>query len=535
MVQQNQFIKTENSQAYLIGGGIASLSSAVFLIKEGFPAKNIHVLEKLAVTGGSMDAHGTADQGYLMRGGRMFDQEAYTCLWSMLENIPSLTRPGNNCKQDIFEFSKEHPTCSRARLIDGSHEKLDVSHLGVSLKDSAAMSKLIIVPESLIDGKVITDYFTSDFFHSNFWNIFCTTFAFQPWHSLIELKRYMKRFLHEVPRLNDLSGVWRTILNQYDSIIYPTEMWLREQGVQFEFGVIVKHLDFAVSESGRAVDAIHLSRNGTEETISVSKHDLVFTTLGSLTAAATVGSMTAPAPFDFEKAKDAASWNLWKDIAKRQPDFGNPEVFYNNPSQSAFESFSITFKDSEFIDRVVEWSGNQPGTGALVTFRDSKWFMSIVIPYQPHFANQPEGVTVLWGYGLKLDQVGDCVPKTMPECSGAEILTELCHHLQFEDILESTLKKSICLPAMLPYTMAQFMPRHNIDRPKVVPEKSINFAFLGQFVEVPDDVVFTVEYSVRCAMTAVYKLLGSDKEVLPIYKGWTSPANMLESAKALLH
>ncbi|KAI8894115.1 67 kDa myosin-cross-reactive antigen family protein [Globomyces pollinis-pini] len=525
----------ESPKAYLVGGGIASLSAAFYLIKEGFVASNIHILERLKVTGGSMDASGNERDGFLMRGGRMFDLEAYTALWDMLDQIPSVQRPGNTVKQDIFEFSKEHPTSSRARLINSEHEKVDVTHLGVSVKDNVLFTKLLVTPESAIEMLKISEYFTEDFFESNFWKIFCTTFAFQPWHSLIEMKRYMKRFLHEVAKLSDLSGVYRTIFNQYDSIIMPVTKYLLEKNVVFEHDVVVTGIDFSWSPAGRTVDKIELKRGGVPEIITLESSDFCFTTLGSLTAAATIGTSTAPPKVNFESAANCPSYNLWKDISKKGPDFGNPDAFYCSPLKSGFESFSVTIKDNgKFLERMIEWSRNRDGEGALVTLRDSSWFMSCVIPHQPHFKNQPDDVTVFWGYGLKVDSVGDFVKKPMMECSGLEILQELLYHLKFDDILESTLASAIVLPAMLPFTMAQFMPRKVTDRPKVVPEGSINFAFLGQFVEVPDDVVFTVEYSVRCAQIAVFHLMKSETKVTPIYQGWLSPVNLVKSARAIL-
>ncbi|KAJ3327230.1 hypothetical protein HDU91_004426 [Kappamyces sp. JEL0680] len=284
------------------------------------------------------------------------------------------------------------------------------------------------------------------------------------------------------------------------------------------------------------VDRIYVQRGLQPETIDVSAHDLVLTTLGSLTSASTVGSNDAPPSVDFANAASDPSWKLWKDIAKRQPDFGKPDVFCSDPPSSAFESFSFTVRDGGvFLKRMVEWSGNQPGTGALVTFRDSKGFLSLVVPHQPHFANQPDDTTVFWGYSLNVEAEGDFVKKPIGKCTGREILTEFLGQLQFDDIADHVLAHSICIPAMLPFVMSQFMPRRIADRPHVVPAKALNFAFLGQFVEVADDVVFTVEYSVRCAQIAVYTLLQSSKKVTPIYRGWEDLRNLYKSAKAVLH
>jgi myosin-crossreactive antigen len=59
-------------------------------------------------------------------------------------------------------------------------------------------------------------------------------------------------------------------------------------------------------------------------------------------------------------------------------------------------SFTVTLKDPEFFDKIDQWTGNKAGTGALITFKDSAWLMSIVVPHQPHFLNQAEGTQVFW-------------------------------------------------------------------------------------------------------------------------------------------
>ena len=72
------------------------------------------------------------------------------------------------------------------------------------------------------------------------------------------------------------------------------------------------------------------------------------------------------------------------------------------------------------------------------------------------------------------------------------------------------------------------MPRKIGDRPKVIPAGTKNFAFIGQFCEIPDEVVFTVEQSVRSAMIAVYGLLKIKKDIPPIYHGQYDPKAIKE-------
>ena len=114
----------------------------------------------------------------------------------------------------------------------------------------------------------------------------------------------------------------------------------------------------------------------------------------------------------------------------------------------------------------------------------------------------------------------------MTECNGAEILRELCGHLRFD--LE-TVESANCIPCRMPYITSMFMPRMPGDRPLPVPRGSRNLAFVSQFVEVPDDCVFTVEYSVRAAQMAVYELLGIDRKVPPVTPYAKSPHAQFEA------
>ncbi|AWB43880.1 oleate hydratase [Paenibacillus sp. CAA11] len=503
----------ENKQIYFVGGGIASLAGAVFLIRDcDFPGDQIHIIEEMKVLGGSNDGAGDAANGYIIRGGRMLNDETYENLWDLLKSIPSLDHPGLSVREEITAFDNAHPTHSNARLVNRDGQVEDVLSMGFDMGDRLAMGKLLITPEEQLGKARINDWFGPHFFQTNFWYMWATTFAFQPWHSAVEFKRYMIRFMHEFPRIQTLEGVTRTPYNQYDSIILPMHKYLERHQVDFTMKCTVTDLEFKDSSEEITVTKIKYSKEGAEGVLDLRAGDLVIVTNGSMTEGSSLGSMHEAPKLNGK----GSSWALWDRIAVKKPGLGNPSSFNDHVEGSKWESFTVTCQDSRFFDLMEKFSRNKAGTGALVTFKDSSWFMSIVLAHQPHFRNQPDHVKVFWGYGLFPDRPGDYVKKKMSECTGEEILTELLHHLHFDENSEAIIQSANCIPCMMPYITAQFMPRAVSDRPQVVPPGSTNLAFIGQFCEIPDDVVFTEEYSVRTARMAVYQLLGLDKPVVPI-------------------
>jgi oleate hydratase len=461
--------------------------------------------------GGSLDGAGDPAAGYSLRGGRMLTTDNYECTWDLYKSIPSLINKGKTVFEETVEFNEKHTSHSMARLVDRRRAKVPVTSMGFSMQDRIELLKLSKADEDTLDATCITDWLSPGFFETEFWFMWATTFAFQPWHSAVEFRRYLHRFLLEFSRIETLAGVKRTIYNQYDSLVLPLQKWLEAQGVRLVADCKVTDLDHKYEGGEFIVTAIHCLRNDTSEVIDVNDGDLVFVQNGSMTDASSLGSMTS-APSKLTKI-DSCGWTLWEKLAQGGSPFGNPAIFNDCIAQSCWESFTVTLKSPVFFDKMSRFSGNEAGTGGLVTFKDSNWLMSIVLAHQPHFANQPADVQVFWGYALFPDRVGDFVPKPMAECNGAEILVELCGHLRFDlEAVESV----NCIPCRMPYITSMFMPRAHGDRPLPVPLGSKNLAFISQFVEIPDDVVFTVEYSVRAAQMAVYQLLEIDRKVPPV-------------------
>lgn len=518
--------------AFIIGGGIAGLACATYLIREyGWPGERIVIYSEDPSPGGALDGSGSASDGFLIRGGRMFEKH-FVCTWDLFSTIPTLKNPQQSVTDEVFEFNQQVVSGSNCRLL-AAGKKLDVSSYGLSLQQQMALLKLQFSSEEKLAGKRIDEWFDYAFFDTVFWYLWRSTFAFQSWSSLIEMRRYAIRFMHLLPGFNRLEGIMRTVQNQYDSMILPLQHWLEKQGVRFEISTRVTDITFDIGTEHKTARAFEYQRGDENERIPLSDNDCLFVTLGSMVANTTTGSMHDAAPP--VQQIDNSAWQLWQRIAARNGEFGRPEVFCGDLAHSQWMSFTCTQTTPLFFEHMERFTGNTAGTGGLVTLTDSNWFMSVVLAHQPHFSNQNAGEYVFWGDGLSPDAPGNFINKPMRECSGTEILQELFMHLGILGQMQPHLHKMNCIPCLMPLIDSQFMPRRPGDRPAVIPEGASNFAFLGQFVEQEEDCVFTVEYSVRSAQTAVFGLLDPDRKPLPVYHGAHDIGVLSRALSALNH
>ena len=536
-------------KAYLVGGGLASMAAAAYLVRDcRFPGKQITIYEGMHILGGSNDGIGTPEKGFVCRGGRMLNEETYENFWELFSSIPSLRQPGRSVTEEILDFDHAHPTCAKARLVDKDGNILNVKSMGFNQADRMALLKLLMTDEKKLDNLTIQDWFkeTPHMFETNFWYMWQTTFAFQKWSSLYEFRRYMNRMIFEFSRIETLEGVTRTPLNQYDSVIRPLESYLRKAGVSFMENCEVTDIDF---EDGHGITArtLYLKRkvedtddtgeNGDAvkdsyvfETVQLEKNDICIMTNACMTDSATLGDFHTPAPVPVQKP---ISGELWAKVAAKKPGLGNPEPFFTKPHETNWLSFTVTCRGDEILKTIENFTRNVPGSGALMTFKDSSWLMSSVVAAQPHFVNQPMDTTIFWGYGLYTDAVGDYVKKPMKECTGQELLNEYLHHLHIPEDRIAELMKTVInvIPCYMPYVDAQFEPRKYSDRPPVIPAGSTNFAMVSQFVEIPDDMVFTEEYSVRAARLAVYGLMDVKKNICPVTPYNRQPKILIKALK----
>ena len=508
---------------HIVGGGIAGLAAAAFLIRHaGVPAARIVIREQGSTTGGSLDGSGDIESGYLVRGGRMFEPH-YVCTNALLGSVPTLHDPGLSVLDDLRAFNEAVIGRARCRLVRDGAPAPDRERLRLRGADMVALGRLMAMPERRIAGRRIDSWFSPGFFGTNFWLLWATMFSFREWHDLAEMRRYLLRFVHLFPGLATLSGVLRTRWNQTDSVIAPLAAWLAGQGVSLTTEQAVA--DMVIAEG--LVTRLDMADGAR---VPLGPADRVYLTLGSMVDGATTGSRSAAAP----EPAEGPAFRLWRRLAARHPALGRPETFCGDPARTGWTSFTVTMDDSRFATFMERFTGNPTGTGGLVTFDRSGWTLSIVLFHQPHFPAQPPGSVVFWGYGLTGERPGDAVHKPMAEATGAEILEELAHHLGLDAGQRRWFEGARVVPCRMPFVTSQFMPRRPGDRPAVCPEGIRNLAILGQFCEHPRDCVFTVEYSVRSAWAGVHALTGLGPSPPPVAPTVAEPRVLWRALGTLL-
>ena len=509
--------RIREQRSHIIGGGIAGLSAAAFLVTDaGMPADQVTIYETLPLMGGAMDASGNAKIGYTSRGER--ELEAYMeCLWYVCSKVPSLQTPGLTILDESHRANVREPIHCHFRLMEKQGGRYDDSGPLMSTEDAGRMQKLLLTPESEIEMKSAADWFSPKFTSSVFWLCWSSMLSFRDYHSLIEVRRYMTRFL-----MKDFGMVWHrgilhTEYNEYDSIIKPMQVWLKSMGVHFPSGTTVTDIATCDVDDETLATELTFSDSAGIHRANLTRDDLVFFTNGSLTQNANMGDKDVAPRFD-RQTKDRGCFTVWEKLAARDSKFGKPEAFISETEKSNWISFFPTITaDTTFFDYIEKKTGDPAGTGGAVTIVDSSWKMSFVL-YNKYFPDQPADVNVFWAYGQCSEAVGDFIKKPMRKCTGGEMFAELLYHCGLKDKIEGILTHSKVSTCMMPYITSQFMPRKVSDRPKVIPEGCINLAFIGQFVELPGDVVFTVETSVRTAMMAVWGLTGMTKPMVPMHE-----------------
>ncbi len=519
----------EKKSAYIIGTGLAGLTAAFYLVRDGqVKGEHIHLLEKLELAGGSCDGRRDVTKGFFMRGGREMDNH-FEVMWDMFRDVPSLENPGLSVLDEYYRLNKHDPNYSlcRATVHCGEDAHTD-KQFGLDKESALALSKLFITPEKALEGKKISDVLPDSFWSTNFWLYWQTMFAFQTWSSALEMKRYLCRYVHHIDGLPDFSALRFTKYNQYESLILPLVKYLESHGVTIEYGMDVKNVIIETVGDKKIARQIVYQKGGETKTIDLVEDDLVFITNGCCTDSTCYGDQTHAPDLSGLKDGRGESWDMWKAIAAQAThgEFGNPDAFCNNIEATNWMSATVATANEEVIRHIIDVCKRDPRegkvtTGGIVTVKDSadNWYLSWTINRQPQFKSQDKNTVLVWLYALHTDREGNYVKKAMRDCTGEEVCREWLYHIGVPTERIDALAKEACntTTCFMPYINAFFRPRKNEDRPRVVPEGAVNFAFLGQFTETPRGTIFTIEYSMRTGMESVYTLLDIDRGVPEVF------------------
>ncbi|WP_295092939.1 oleate hydratase [uncultured Catenibacterium sp.] len=531
----------EKKSAYIIGTGLAGLTAAFYLVRDGqMPGNHIHLLEKLELAGGSCDGYKDVHKGFYMRGGREMDNH-FEIMWDVFRDVPSIETPNVSVLDEYYWLNKHDPNYSLCRATVNKGENAHTDKLFKLDKDSAmALSQLFITPESDLEDKKISDVLPESFWETNFWLYWQTMFAFQKWSSALEMKRYLCRYVHHIDGLPDFSALRFTKYNQYESMILPLIEYLKKHDVDVQFGMDVKNVVIEEVDGKKTAKELIYVKDNKEQSIPLTADDLVFITNGCCTDTSCYGDQTHAPDLSGIVNGQGESWDLWKNIAKqaKHDEYGHPDVFCSDTEATNWMSATVETSNEDIIQHIMNICKRDPRagkvtTGGIVTVKDSvnNWFMSWTINRQPQFKSQNKDTVLVWLYALHTDTEGNYIKKAMRDCTGEEICQEWLYHIgmdenKIKDYSENACNTTTCF---MPYINAFFQPRKNVDRPKVVPEGAVNFAFIGQFAETPRDTIFTTEYSMRTGMESVYTLLNVDRGVPEV---WGSQYDIRELLRA---
>ncbi|MCI5938622.1 MAG: oleate hydratase [Acholeplasmataceae bacterium] len=530
----------DKKSAYIIGTGLAGLSAAFYLVRDGqMKGEHIHLLEKLDLAGGSCDGRKDVTKGFYMRGGREMDNH-FECMWDMFRSVPSIETSNVSVLDEYYWLNKHDPNYSLCRATVNCGEDAHTDKLfKLDKKSAMALSKLFMTPEKELEDKKISDVLPESFWNTNFWLYWQTMFAFQKWSSALEMKRYLCRYVHHIDGLPDFSALRFTKYNQYESMILPLTKYLESNGVKIEYGIDVKNVIIESKQGKKVATQIVYESNGQEKTIDLIEDDLVFITNGCCTDTSCYGDQNNAPDLSHIKNGSGESWDLWKNIAAQATDgeFGNPEKFCGNIDMTNWMSATVEVSDENIINHIKNICKRDPRegrvtTGGIVTVKDStdNWYLSWTINRQPQFKSQNKNSILVWVYALNTNKPGNFVKKAMKACTGKEICEEWLYHIGVSiNEIEEYADKCNTTTCYMPYINAFFQPRAEKDRPLVVPKEAVNFAFVGQFAETPRDTIFTTEYSIRTGMEAVYTLLNVDRAVPEV---WGSKYDVRELLKA---
>ncbi|RAL15203.1 oleate hydratase, partial [Aspergillus homomorphus CBS 101889] len=504
---------SNNVEVWILGTGTAALASALFLLKNNsLKPPNIHLL----------DSHSSVDQvlHYPGNSGTGYDQFAGCLpvpigapLRDLLSSIPSsqnsrisIFEEINNRQQQRYPVNHNQRTCFVIQKND-SLEQISTDHLNLSIRQRLKLLSFMLKSEDSLGRSQIREHFSKNFFQSVFWAVWSAQFCFQPWHSATEFQTSLNQYLHEFQGLSILNCLDITGYYQHECIFLPIYHYLRSLGVDYLFNAKVKEISFV--NVGNDLKPQRLSFSHCEHIVTknLGPNDFLIAALGSTVSGSQTGTNSQPPQWNSIWSNDNLNdnWSLWLELGNKDRTFGDPYNFCVRQSESMLESFTITTEDSVLFQNFQVITQHKSQAGAFISLQESSWKLVLCVPLQPVFADQPGNVRVLWGFANCPDRRGNYISKPMLQCSGSEILTEVCGHLGLTH--EPARHRTITIPRVMPRMSAAYLTRQSSDRPCTKPKATSNLGLIGQFVDLPPYTAVDLSYGIRTAETAVSQLL----------------------------
>ena len=305
---------------------------------------------------------------------------------------------------------------------------------------------------------------SDDVLNSDFWCLWRTMFAFENWHSALEMKLYMNRFTHHVGGLADLSALQFCRRDQFTDFVTPMINYLKAHGANFKYGVTVTNVEFEITDSKKAARKIVAhDKEGNDISIPLTDNDFCFITNGSMTESSCYGS-TDKAPV-WEPGSLAAAGRCGRTSQNSPPEFGHPEKFCSDPEKSKWESCTITFSDPRIVKLVMDITQRTPRRTHLHRRHRDGQGLRLAHELDHHY-RQGAVLRTAQGRrrGLGVRPVPGC-PRQLRKEADARlhrtwITKEWLYHIGApQDQIDELADATHAVPVMMPFITSMFMPR----------------------------------------------------------------------------
>jgi len=130
---------------------------------------------------GALDGLNVPEKGFVIRGGRELEDHM-ECEWDLFRSIPSLEIEGASVLDEFRWVNKSDPNYSLQRLTQRQGQDVpDKALLTLNDKAQKDLLRMFFSTREEMENKRINEVMGEDFFKSNFWLFWRTTFAFQEW------------------------------------------------------------------------------------------------------------------------------------------------------------------------------------------------------------------------------------------------------------------------------------------------------------------------------------------------------------------